>query len=185
MVALQPDADGVLALRRIVDVYWPALRTIVLLEGEVVVGVGRGVNLEGVEVDLFIFAVLRCKVEAEGEITVAGISKLIHTWFDHRVLPSFASSDRNDALDFGIALSFLNKNHYATKPMFNYGPNAVGPNVFPLHPTQVCPGKTKVAHAGRPVPVAPDKTPASHLPPCRSKYYLPTPLATLSCPFIL
>ena len=76
------------------------------LEGEVVVGVGLGVNLKGIEVYLLIVAVLRRKVEAEGEITITGISELFLARLDHRVFPAFASGNSNEAIDFGIALHF-------------------------------------------------------------------------------
>ena len=78
---------------------------------------------------------------------------------------------------------FPKQNHYATKPVFNYGANAVGPNVFPLHSTQVCLGKTEIPPTGKSQPFAPDKTPASHFPSSRSKHYLPTPRAAMSCLF--
>ena len=96
--------------------------------------------------------------------------------------PSITISGQNY---INYSYSFPKQTHYATKPVFNYGPHRTRPTLLSLHHAQVCLGETKVAHAGRSGLIVPDKAPASHLPPCRSKHYLPTPRAAMSCPFIL
>ena len=66
MVVLDPEADGVLASRRIaVDVQRPALCGIGHWDREVTVGVRLRVNLQGVVVELLVLTGLRCKVETE------------------------------------------------------------------------------------------------------------------------
>jgi len=62
-------------------------------------------------------------------------------------------------------------------------PNAVGPNVFPLHPAEVCLGEAEVTPAGRSRPRAPCDTPPSHVPSGGSKHYLPTPWAAMTALF--
>ena len=76
------------------------------------------------------------------------------------------------------------QNHHATKPVFNYGANTVGPNVLSLHPTQVCLGETEVTLTGRSRPRASYKVEAPHVSSGRSKHYLPTSRAAVSCPFL-
>ena len=63
------------------------------------------------------------------------------------------------------------------------GPHAVGPDVLSLCLAADRLAETPFSSERRSVPVAPDETPAPHFPSRRSKHYLPTPRAAMSCLF--
>ena len=83
-----------------------------------------------------------------------------------------------------ILISFLNKTRYATKSMFNHGPHAVGPDVFPLCSAPNRLAETPWSSCCRSEPCAPHQAEAPHVPSCRSKHYLPPIRAALNCPFL-
>ena len=77
----------------------------------------------------------------------------------------------------------LTNNHYATKPLFNYGPHWARPTLFPQHSAANRLAETPRSSCRRSASWAPHETQASHLPPGRSKHYLPTSRAAMSCLF--
>ena len=83
-----------------------------------------------------------------------------------------------------ILISFLNKTRYATKSMFNHGPHAVGPDVFPLCSAPNRLAETPRSSCCRSEPCAPHQVEASHVPSSRSKHYLPPIRAAINCPFL-
>ena len=62
-------------------------------------------------------------------------------------------------------------------------PHGARPALFPQHPADVGLAETEVAVAGRSSLSAPRPAAPPYVPPSRSKHYLPTIRAALSCPF--
>ena len=79
----------------------------------------------------------------------------------------------------------LTNNHYATKPLFNYGPHWARPTLFPQHSAANRLAETPRSSCRRSASWAPHETQASHIPPCGSKHYLPTSRESITARFRL
>ena len=77
----------------------------------------------------------------------------------------------------------LNPNHHAKTECSIHGSRRTRTALFPLHPATVRLAETEVPAPRRTGSATPCDTPPTHVSSSRSKHYLPTPRAALSCPF--
>ena len=73
--------------------------------------------------------------------------------------------------------------HYATQSKFNHGAHGTRPTLLSLHPATLSLAQTQIPAEWRTRPWASHQTQASYISSSRSKHYLPTLRAAMSCPF--
>ena len=105
MVALYAEAEGIFSCRAFrVNPYWPSLSCIRSWEREVAVGICFGIELECVEVYLFVITILWSPIETKVWIGVCFARYLFLACLNPSVLPTFASCNRGVEIYIGFAL---------------------------------------------------------------------------------